>query len=95
MEVGLEALLPLRELQDDFYHFDRERLSFVGQNTGRVLGVGTEMPVQVVSVDIAPGRSNHWPQWQLYTRQAQTKKEAPKVLQKHCNLHGQTCVIGV
>ena len=53
VEVGLEALLPLRELQDDFYHFDRERLSLIGKNTGRVLGVGTEMPVQVVSVDIA------------------------------------------
>lgn len=51
-EVGLEALLPLREMGDDFYVFSRERLALVGQNTGRVLGVGTELAVQVVAVDI-------------------------------------------
>lgn len=52
VEVGLEGLLPMRELGDDFYVFSRERLALIGQNTGRVLGVGTEIPVQVVSVDI-------------------------------------------
>lgn len=51
-EVSLEALLPLRELGDDFYVFSRERLALVGSNTGRVLGVGTELSVQVVAVDI-------------------------------------------
>lgn len=53
LEVGLDALLPLRELDDDFYSVDRERLAVVGRRSGRVLGVGTELAVQVVNVDIS------------------------------------------
>ncbi|TVR42583.1 MAG: VacB/RNase II family 3'-5' exoribonuclease [Planctomycetota bacterium] len=52
VEVGMEALLPLREMGDDFYVFSRERLALIGRSTGRVLGVGTELQVQVVAVDI-------------------------------------------
>jgi ribonuclease R len=53
LEIGLEALLPIRELDDDFYQLDRERMALVGANTGRVLGVGTELMVQVINVDVS------------------------------------------
>ena len=40
LETGLEALLPLRELKDDYYQFDRERLALIGSKTGRVFSIG-------------------------------------------------------
>ena len=52
LETGLEGMIPLRELKNDFYEFDGERLALVGRGTGRVLGVGLECDVQVVHVDI-------------------------------------------
>ena len=52
METGMEGFLPMRELKDDFYVFDADRLALVGRGSGRVIGVGTEIDVQVVAVDI-------------------------------------------
>ena len=52
METGMDGLIPLRELKDDFYTFDAERLSLLGRHSGRVRGVGNEIDVLVVAVDI-------------------------------------------
>ncbi len=52
LETGMEGILPVRELQDDYYEFDRERLALVGRRSGRVYGVGTELDVLVSHVDI-------------------------------------------
>lgn len=66
METGMEGFLPMRELGDDFYVFDPDRLALVGRSSGKVIGIGTEVDVQVVSVDIARadivlGMSNNKP----------------------------------
>lgn len=52
LETGLEGLVPLREMEDDYYRYDGERRALVGRNTGRVLGTGLECDVMVVTVDI-------------------------------------------
>ncbi|MBA3846895.1 MAG: VacB/RNase II family 3'-5' exoribonuclease, partial [Planctomycetes bacterium] len=52
LETGMEGLVPVRALGDDYYEFDPERLALVGRRSGRVFGPGTELDIQVVSVDI-------------------------------------------
>ncbi|MDA3961554.1 MAG: VacB/RNase II family 3'-5' exoribonuclease [Planctomycetota bacterium] len=52
METGLEGLVPVRDLGDEYFEFEAERLALVGRSTGVVYGVGLELDVQVVNVDI-------------------------------------------
>ena len=52
LDVGIEGLIPLRVLGDDFYQYDAARLALVGSRSGRVLGIGLELRVRVVSVEI-------------------------------------------
>lgn len=55
VEAGLEGMLPLRELGDDFYRFDQERQAMIGSRNGLVLGIGTEIDVIVAAVDVVRG----------------------------------------
>jgi len=52
LETGMEAFLPMRELKDDFYVYNQERMALIGRHSSRVLGVGEELDVQVNAVDI-------------------------------------------
>jgi ribonuclease R len=51
-ETGMDGFVPLRELKDDYYSYDPERFALVGKRSGRVLGIGELLTVQVVSADI-------------------------------------------
>jgi len=52
LETGMEGMVPVRELRDDYYEFDPERLALVGSRSGRVFGPGVEIDVVVLAVDI-------------------------------------------
>jgi ribonuclease R len=52
LETGMEGMVPVRELRDDYYEFDPERLALVGSRSGRVFGPGVEIDVVVIAVDI-------------------------------------------
>lgn len=52
LETGMEGLLPVREMGDDYYEYDPERLALVGTRSGRVWGPGAELDVIVQAVDI-------------------------------------------
>ncbi len=52
METGMEGMLPVRELTDDYYEYDNERMALVGSRSGRVFGPGAEIDIRVISVDI-------------------------------------------
>ena len=52
LETGMEAFLPMRELKNDFYTYNQERMALLGRHSGEVIGVGTELPVLVAAVDI-------------------------------------------
>ena len=52
LETGMEGMIPVRELRDDYYEFDPERLALVGSRSGRVFGPGVEIDVVVLAVDI-------------------------------------------
>jgi ribonuclease R len=51
-ETGMEGIVPVRELYDDFYEYDPDRMSLIGRSSGRVLGPGAEFDVQIAAVDI-------------------------------------------
>ena len=52
LETGMDGMLPMRELRDDFYNFDPKRLCLVGRRSARAIGCGSELDVVVNSVDI-------------------------------------------
>jgi len=52
LETGMEGMVPVRELADDYYDYDPERLSLVGARSGRVFGPGVEMDIRIAAVDI-------------------------------------------
>ena len=52
LETGMDGVLPMRELRDDFYSFDPKRLCLVGKRSARTIGCGAELDVIVNSVDI-------------------------------------------
>ena len=52
LETGMDGMLPMRELRDDFYTFDPKRLCLVGKRSARTIGCGAELDVVVNSVDI-------------------------------------------
>jgi ribonuclease R len=52
METGMDGFVPIRELKDDFYEYDADRFALVGKRSGRVMGIGEEITVQVVAADI-------------------------------------------
>jgi ribonuclease R len=52
IETGMDGLLPMRALGDDYYEYNQERQALIGKNSGRVLGVGAECDVEVDAVDI-------------------------------------------
>ena len=52
LETGMDGMLPMRELRDDFYTFDPKRLCLVGRRSARTIGCGAELDVIVNSVDI-------------------------------------------
>lgn len=52
LETGMDGMLPMRELRDDFYSFDPKRLCLVGRRSARTIGCGSELDVVVNTVDI-------------------------------------------
>ena len=55
LETGMEGFVPVRELSDDFYTYDPERLALVGRHSGKVISIGVEVDVIINHVDIDRG----------------------------------------
>lgn len=52
LETGMDGNIPVRDLGDEFFNYDPERLALIGSRSGRVFGPGAEIDVLVVSADI-------------------------------------------
>ncbi len=52
LETGMEGFVPMRELKDDFYAYDSERMALVGRHSSRVFSIGDQLDVLVAAVDI-------------------------------------------
>lgn len=53
MEPGLDGMVPVRDLGDDYFAFDPDRQALIGSRSGQVYGIGLECDVLVVAVDVA------------------------------------------
>lgn len=51
-----EGLLPTRELGEEWFSYDEERLTLTGESTGRSWGLGKRVAVEVAGADPARGR---------------------------------------
>jgi ribonuclease R len=50
-ELLVEGLVPVREMDDDYYLFDEKKYSLRGRSTGKTYRLGDKIGVQVVSVN--------------------------------------------
>ncbi|MCP4703600.1 MAG: S1 RNA-binding domain-containing protein, partial [candidate division Zixibacteria bacterium] len=51
-EVGVEGMVRLSSLDDDYYNFDEKRFRLVGRRNGRIFRLGDKVKVGVLSIDI-------------------------------------------
>lgn len=58
LETGLGGLIPIRDLGNDFWELDDQGMALIGRDTGTRYSIGTEVEVQVVSVDIHKAEVN-------------------------------------
>jgi ribonuclease R len=50
-DLLVEGLVPVREMDDDYYLFDEKKYSLRGRSTGKTYRLGDKIGVQVVSVN--------------------------------------------
>lgn len=52
LENTVEGMVPLNEIDDDFYEYEEENLRVVGRRTGKIYMLGDEVRVKVIRTDI-------------------------------------------
>ena len=52
LENTVEGMVPLNEIEDDFYEYEEENLRVVGRRTGKIYMLGDEVRVRVIRTDI-------------------------------------------
>ncbi len=48
----IEGMVPLREMQDDYFRYDEENMRIVGQTSGRVFSLGDRVKIRVSRVNL-------------------------------------------
>ena len=56
METGLDGLIPMREIGEDYYQFDADKQALIARSSGYILGTGLEVDVSIQAVDIMKGQ---------------------------------------
>ncbi|MEG1794290.1 MAG: ribonuclease R, partial [Rikenellaceae bacterium] len=51
-ETRIEGMVPVREMKDDFYTFDKDGYRYVGNRSGRILLLGDKVKIKVIRVDM-------------------------------------------
>ena len=46
-ETGADGLLPIREIGNEYFHFDRDAQTLVGSDSGVVIGIGQRVTVRL------------------------------------------------
>jgi len=75
-ETGVEGMVRLSTLDDDYYKFDEKRFRLVGRSHGRVFQMGDEVRVGILSVDKIKNEIN------LYLVDNSETKKSPKKKRK-------------
>ena len=57
-EIGVEGMVRLSSLDDDYYNFDEKRFRLVGRQSGRIFRLGDTVKVGVQSIDINKSELN-------------------------------------
>ena len=48
----VEGMVPLNEIEDDFYEYEEENMRAVGRHTGKIYRLGDSVKVKVIRTDI-------------------------------------------
>ena len=52
LESGIEGMVPLKEMTDDYYEYDEERMIIFGQRSNKTFNIGDELKVELIRVDV-------------------------------------------
>jgi len=52
-ENKCEGMVPLREIDSDFYYYDEDNFCIIGKHTGRKFQVGDDVDVEVTKANLA------------------------------------------
>jgi ribonuclease R len=55
-DMGVEGLVSVRTLGDEWFSYDADRMTLTGASTGRIWRLGQRVAVAVADVDIPKGR---------------------------------------
>ncbi|MDL2237547.1 ribonuclease R [Christensenellaceae bacterium OttesenSCG-928-K19] len=56
LENTIEGMIPLAQLEDDYYNYHEKQYCVIGERTGKKITLGDKARIQVVSADIALGK---------------------------------------
>ncbi|TGY65375.1 ribonuclease R [Dubosiella muris] len=56
LDNTIEGLVPMHTLMDDYYNYDEDTMSLVGENNGKVFQIGQKINVLCTDVDAAKGQ---------------------------------------
>ncbi|MEM9351328.1 MAG: ribonuclease R, partial [Pseudomonadota bacterium] len=54
-ETGADGLVPIRELGNEYFHYDSEALTLTGSDTGREIGLGQRVTVRLAEATPVTG----------------------------------------
>ncbi|ADQ14305.1 ribonuclease R [Halanaerobium hydrogeniformans] len=51
LENTVEGLIHIKELKDDYYHYDQDQYRLIGERTNKIYRIGDELKIKVVNVN--------------------------------------------
>jgi ribonuclease R len=73
-DMGVEGMIRLRDLTDDYYVLDERGHRLVGRKTKKSIHLGDKIAVWVVRVDREAGRIDLVPEWEMEKTGKKQKK---------------------
>ena len=52
IDFGLEGLVHVSNLTDDYYHYDETKMALIGEHTGQVYKIGQEVQISVARANV-------------------------------------------
>ena len=82
--LGVEGLVRMSTIDDDYYHYDEKQYRIIGRRTGKVYQLGDKVKIGVMSVDkinaemdlfVVPDKKKKKPDKKQHPAKSKTKKK--------------------
>jgi len=66
LENGIEGLVRVADLVDDYYIFDDKNFTLTGEHTKKTYGIGDKIDIVVTNVNVASAQIDFYPAKEFY-----------------------------